>query len=109
MAKPILLVKCPSNIPSLKNFSEMIKDSCPDYNVICIAYEYVVDIEFSVLNGEHDKELKQLKAWKESAMANYPDMQKIGRLIGVPLGQSIHDKIIPFLEKLPMNKALMNK
>jgi hypothetical protein len=44
-------------------------------------------------------EIEQLRAWKESAKQVMPDMQKIAKLIGVPLGQSVHDKIVPYLEQ----------
>jgi uncharacterized protein YdcH (DUF465 family) len=47
-----------------------------------------------------EKEIQRLQDWKESAMAVWPDMQKIGELIGVKLGGSVHDKIIPAIEKL---------
>ena len=40
----------------------------------------------------------ELEAWKKSAIAVTPDMQKIGKLIGVGLGESIHDKIVPWIE-----------
>ncbi len=49
---------------------------------------------------EGDKELEQLRQWKKEAIAVMPDFQKIGQLIGVKLGESVHDKIIPFIEKL---------
>jgi len=45
-------------------------------------------------------ENRDLQNWKESQLANSPDLQAIAKLIGVPLGQSIHDKIIPYIEKL---------
>jgi|GEM_PF-5194264 len=59
------------------------------------AIRYMQEIKLNKGN-----ELEELRAWKESAMAVMPDYQRIGKLIGVPLGQSVHDKIIPFLEKL---------
>jgi hypothetical protein len=45
-------------------------------------------------------ELEELRAWKQSAIAVMPDYQKIGNLLGVGLGESVHDKIIPALERL---------
>lgn len=43
---------------------------------------------------------EQLKQWKESAMSVWPDMQEIGKLLNVPIGQSVHDKIIPAIKEL---------
>lgn len=42
-------------------------------------------------------EIKALKEWKESAMNVMPDYQAIGKALNVPLGQSVHDKILPEL------------
>lgn len=36
-----------------------------------------------------------LENWKAEALAVMPDMQAIGKAIAVPLGQSVHDKILP--------------
>jgi len=45
-------------------------------------------------------ENRDLKNWKESQLVNSPDLQAIAKLIGVPLGQPVSDKIIPYIEKL---------
>jgi hypothetical protein len=45
-------------------------------------------------------ELERLKDWKESAISVMPDLQAIGKALNVPLGQSIHDKILPGIEAL---------
>jgi hypothetical protein len=45
-------------------------------------------------------ELEQLRQWKAEAIKVMPDFQKIGQLIGVKLGESVHDKIIPYLGKM---------
>jgi hypothetical protein len=50
--------------------------------------------------AEKDKEIAELKAWKESMISVTPDMQAIGRALNVPLGHSIHDKILPGIEAL---------
>jgi hypothetical protein len=47
-----------------------------------------------------EEELAALREWKREAIAVMPDMQKIGKLLNVPLGQSVHDKIIPGIESL---------
>lgn len=46
------------------------------------------------------EEIETLKQWKESAISVMPDMQEIGRLLGVRVGESIHDKIVPGIERL---------
>lgn len=49
---------------------------------------------------EANRQIKQLKDWKESAMSVWPDMQKIGELLGIELGRSVHDNIIPAIKEL---------
>ena len=46
------------------------------------------------------KERDELKAWKESAMKIMSPMQPIGHAMNVGLGESIHDKILPYIESL---------
>lgn len=46
------------------------------------------------------QENAKLKAWKESAMAVHPPMQEIAKELCIPLGESIHDKILPGIQKL---------
>lgn len=50
-----------------------------------------------------DQELEDLKSWKESALEifNELNLQEIGKVMGVPLGESIADKILPFIKNLP--------
>jgi hypothetical protein len=48
----------------------------------------------------------QLEAWKQSQISVTPDYQKIGKLLDVGLGQSVHDKIIPGI--LALQEALKN-
>jgi Lar family restriction alleviation protein len=50
-------------------------------------------------------QLSEAQAWKESMLAVTPDMQKIGKLLNVKLGESVHDKIIPGIEKLQQEVA----
>jgi len=45
-------------------------------------------------------ELSQLRAWKESAMLVMYPYQEIGEEMELTLGQSIHDKILPFIKRL---------
>lgn len=42
--------------------------------------------------GDH---IDALEAWKAEALSVTPPLQEIGRELGVPLGESIHDKILP--------------
>lgn len=46
-----------------------------------------------------NKQLKELEGWKESAIAVTPNWQDIGKEIGVRLGDSVHDKVLPALVK----------
>lgn len=45
--------------------------------------------------GKEEDELKELRAWKESAMRVMPDFQAIGKELGLKLGDTVHDKILP--------------
>ena len=51
------------------------------------------------------EEVEALRAWKAEAIRVMPDYQRIGHLIGVPLGQSVHDKIVPYLERIPIKEG----
>lgn len=42
----------------------------------------------------------KLKAWKESMLSVPPPLQEIARELRLPLGQSIHDRILPAIQKL---------
>lgn len=46
------------------------------------------------------RQVDELRKWKESALAVMPDMQAIGKALKIPLGQSIHDKILPAIRQL---------
>lgn len=59
----------------------------------------------STQQGEAE-ELENLREWKRQAMAVMPDFQRIGELIGVRLGDTVHDKIVPFLEKMQKQSKL---
>lgn len=45
-------------------------------------------------------EIDRLKAWQASMLSVQPDMQAIGNALGLRLGESIHDKILPGIELL---------
>lgn len=44
--------------------------------------------------------VKELEAWKQSAIATTPDMQAIGKEMDLKLGETVHDKILPFIKNL---------
>lgn len=54
----------------------------------------------AALRAERD----ELAGWKESAMSVCPPMQEIGQALGVSLGESIHDKILPGILALLADK-----
>lgn len=45
-------------------------------------------------------EIEELRRWKAEALKVMPDFQAIGKALGVPIGETIHDKILPGIEKL---------
>jgi hypothetical protein len=55
-------------------------------------------VEIHIAHKDH--KIKELEDWKESAIKHTPDLQEIGKLIGVKLGDSIHDKVIPYIKSL---------
>lgn len=75
------------------------------YRSTSVQHDWKTWQEASSLRGTGERELEQLRAWKESASAVWPDMQKIGKLIGVQLGDSVHDKIIPWIEAAESREA----
>jgi len=57
-----------------------------------------VELQFLRLATGYTKlkaEVAELQAWKESAIANTPPMQDIAKELVLPLGEAIHDKILP--------------
>lgn len=46
------------------------------------------------------QELEELRAWKKQATEVMPDFQAIGKELGIPLGQTVHDKILTGIKKL---------
>lgn len=54
--------------------------------------------------------IERLQAWKTEALYIMPDFPAIGRLLDIPLGETIHDKILPALIRLKReNELLKNK
>jgi hypothetical protein len=69
-------------------------------------YKYYSDFESDQITAlqsslkEKEKECEELKAWKQSAIEIMRPLQSIGHAMDVRLGETIHDKIVPFIEKL---------
>ena len=76
--------------------STIVTDDHILVDLVCESYQHFTEQSAS----DQNKELQELREWKASAMANMPDMQSIGKLIGVPLGESVHDKIVPYLKQV---------
>lgn len=93
-----------------KKIEDKALDLCPSCNQLdsysacqCNGLESIGEYGYSLASeeaGDKDKEIAELKAWKESAMVVMAAMQEIGKALGVKLGESIHDKILPGIEKL---------
>ena len=45
-------------------------------------------------------EAEELARWKREQLAITPDWQAIAKALGIPLGESIPDKILPYIERL---------
>jgi hypothetical protein len=60
-------------------------------------------------NASLRAEVARLQAWKESMIAVTPDWQEIGKELGVRLGDSIHDKVLPGIKSLQEQVAQMEK
>ena len=54
-------------------------------------------------------QLKEVKEWKRQAIEVMADFQAIGRAINVPLGQSVHDKILPTITSLQSEVERLSK
>jgi uncharacterized membrane protein YgaE (UPF0421/DUF939 family) len=62
------------------------------------------------LHTEIDK-LQQLEAWKEESMEimNATNYQELGKLMGLKLGQTIADKIVPYVKQLKAENEQLRK
>lgn len=65
------------------------------------------DDGYVVLSGSRwqQGELEALRRWKAEAIEVMPDMQAIGKALGLRIDESIHDKILPGIEKLKQKAA----
>lgn len=75
----------------------------------------IVQRELNMLKDAMDKitelqaENAELKAWKESAIAIMSPMQEIGNELGIMLGESIHDKILPAIQVMKIRESKLRK
>jgi hypothetical protein len=58
------------------------------------------DISWHKIYGIIQDVVEPLWGWKKSAIEVMPDMQAIGKELGLTVGQSVHDKILPGILKL---------
>ena len=65
---------------------------------IKIAYDFARTLESELATAL--REWDELDGWKEAAISVMPPMQEIGKALGLTLGQSIHDKILPGIQRL---------
>lgn len=70
-----------------------------DRETFDLAINGCVKYAASLLKQKED-EIMELKEWKKSAIKVMPPIQEIGKTIGVKLGESIHDKILPAIQEL---------
>jgi hypothetical protein len=87
--------KIPEEVVTIIN--EAIPESKVDYKV---GVKRIVELQRQTAKWAYQTFAAPLQAWKESAISVTPDMQAIGNAIGVRLGESIHDKILPAIESL---------
>jgi hypothetical protein len=59
-----------------------------------------IQTELNFQLHEKDQRIKELEQWKREAISVTPDMQAIGKALNIPLGQSVHDKILPGIERM---------
>lgn len=53
------------------------------------------------------QELDELRAWKKEALAVMPDFQAIGKELDIPIGQTVHDKILPWIADMKAWKKVV--
>lgn len=61
---------------------------------------------FATLDRER-AEVERLKSWQREMLAVTPPMQEIGHALGLGLGESIHDKILPGIVALKAELATL--
>jgi hypothetical protein len=53
----------------------------------------------------NEETIQQLRQWKEEAIAVMAPYQEIGKELGLTLGESVHDRILPALQQLRQQLA----
>lgn len=59
--------------------------------------EEIESLESTIM--EQDRQIKELKQWKESMIDAAPDYQEIAKVMGIEWGQSVSDKILPWMQE----------
>jgi hypothetical protein len=80
--------KCVAGCKNFSHYETKHHKDCPFYS--------------GSLSEQYDK----LRQWKKDALYVMPDFQELAKLMGVPVGESVHDKIIPYIKKLQNGKNL---
>lgn len=99
--------------PKRSDFSYSMRGE-HEYQKALVRYQVGADISplQQQLNADADtikrlmEDNEQLKQWKTEAMEVMAPMQEIGKAIGGKPGQSIHDKILPAIERLTLERDL---
>jgi hypothetical protein len=55
------------------------------------------------------KKIAELEAWKESVIEIIPPMQELGEAMGLQFGESIHDKVLPYIKSLQKDKEIIEE
>lgn len=114
--------KCEQWIYSLFNYNSPLSQTSPgegedekwgqrinNPELSPVSNSSLYQLGYNAAKEELQKQIVSLEQWKESANAVWPDMQQIGKLFGVRLGESIHDKIIPNIKALQSKIASLEQ
>lgn len=74
-----------------------------EYDAICAHFSSGWEAHSRWQQGQ--EEIEELRRWKAEALKVMPDFQAIGNALGIPIGETIHDKILPGIEKLKERAA----
>jgi len=85
-----------------REFDEMMEEGCDG----CWERQKEVD-QLRTENDQLKARVKELQKWKESALSVTPPMQKIAKALDIPLGASIHDKILPAINLIKAEKKML--
>jgi predicted RNase H-like nuclease (RuvC/YqgF family) len=97
--KHLWACKCEKTEPMIPTIEDVLKKYDPTYSGMKAAMQWE-----QIQNKVKDERIKELEAWKQMLFSVWPDMQAIGKEINVPLGESVHDKILPFIKRLKLER-----